>query len=78
MTYAHHLFFMFYLFHIEEEHKAGEPLSYSVKLLEAGVIDVINENKSLVEPFSDIVEKVFFSVSVRFDTKSRSFSSTRG
>ena len=50
---------MFYLCHIEEKLKAGEPLTYSAKLLEAGVIDVINENKSIVEPFSDIADKAF-------------------
>ena len=36
-----------------------EPLSYSTKLLEAGVINVINKNKSLAEPFSDMVDEAF-------------------
>ena len=36
-----------------------EPLSYSAKLLEAGVINVINKNKSLAEPFSDMVDEAF-------------------
>ena len=58
-AYAHHLLFMFYPFCSEEQLKAGEPLPHSAKLLEAGVINVINENKSLVEPFSDMVDEAF-------------------
>ena len=60
-AYAHNLLFMFYPFPSEEQLKAGEPLSYSAKLLEAGVINVINDSKSLVEQFSDMVDKAFFS-----------------
>ena len=40
-AYAHHLLFMFYPFCSEEQLKAGEPHSYSAKVLEAGVINVI-------------------------------------
>ena len=58
-AYAHHLLFMFYPFRSEEQLKARELLSYSAKLLEAEVINVVNENKSLVEPFSDIVDEAF-------------------
>ena len=60
-AYAHHLLFIFYPFRSEEQLKAGEPLSYSAKLLQAGVINVINDSKSLVEQFSDIVDQAFFS-----------------
>ena len=60
-AYAHHLLFIFYPFRSEEQLKAGEPLSYSAKLLQAGVINVINDSKSLVEQFSDIVDEAFFS-----------------
>ena len=52
-AYAHNLLFMFYPFPSEEQLKAG--------LLEAGVINVINDSKSLVEQFSDMVDKAFFS-----------------
>ena len=58
-AYAHHLLFMFYPFRSEKQLKAGEPLSYSAKLLEAGVINVFNENKNLAEPFSDMVNEAF-------------------
>ena len=50
---------MFDPFRIEEQLKGGEPLSYSAKLLEAGIINVVNENKSLVEPFCDMVDEAF-------------------
>ena len=49
---------MFYPFRSEEQLKAGEPLSYSAKLLEAGLINVINENKSFV--YSTELVAVFF------------------
>ena len=46
-AYAYHLLFRLYSFNSEEQLKAGKPLSYGAKLLEAEVIDVINENKVL-------------------------------
>ena len=57
--YTHHLLFIFYPFHDECELKVGEPSSYSSKLSEPGVIEVINNNKSLVEPYSDLVNDAF-------------------
>ena len=59
-AYANHFLFMFYPFRNEEQLKTGEPFSYSAKLLETQVINIINENKSLVEPFSDMVDEDFF------------------
>ena len=49
---------MIYPFRSEEQLKAGEPLSYSAELLEAGLINVINENRSLV--YSTELVAVFF------------------
>ena len=57
-AYSHYLLFMFYPFRSEEQLKAGEPLSYSAKLLEAGLINVVNENRSLV--YSTELVAVFF------------------
>ena len=51
---------MFYPFRSEEQLKTEEPLSYSAKLREAGVINVIDENKRLAEPFTDMVDEAFF------------------
>ena len=59
-AYANHFLFMFYPFRNEEQLKTGEPFSYSAKLLETQVINIINEKKSLVEPFSDMVDEAFF------------------
>ena len=64
-AYADLLPFMFYIFRSEGQLKAGEllSLSYSAKKQEAGVIDVMNENKSLVVPFSDMLEIAFLQFS---------------
>ena len=59
--YAHHLLFMFYLFRDECELKVGQPSSYSSKLGEPGVIEVINNNKSLVEPYNHLVNDAFLN-----------------
>ena len=56
--YAHHLHFMFYPFRYECELKVGQPSS---KFSEPGVIEVINNNKSLVEPYSDLVNDAFLN-----------------
>ena len=53
-AFTHYFLFVFYPFCSEEQLKAGEPLSYSAKLLEAGV------NISLVKPFSDMVDGACF------------------
>ena len=57
--YAHHLLFMFYPFRDECELMVGQPSSYSSKLSETAVIEVINNNKSLVEPYSYLVNDAF-------------------
>ena len=58
-TYALHLSIMFYSFHNEEDLKAGESNSYCAKLQETGVINIINDNRILVEPFGDLVDETF-------------------
>ena len=57
--YAHHLLFMFYLF--RDELKVKQPSSYSSKLSETGIIEVINNNKCLVELYSDLVNDAFLN-----------------
>ena len=59
--YAHHLLFMFYRFCDECELKVGQPSSYSSKLSKTGVIEVTNNNKSLVKPYSDFVYDAFLN-----------------
>ena len=53
--------FMFYSFHDECKLKVGESSSYSSKLSEPRLIEVIKNNKSLVEPYSDLVNDVFLN-----------------
>ena len=39
--------------------KVGQPSSYSSKLSKSGVIEVVNNNKRLIEPYSDLVNDTF-------------------
>lgn len=47
---------MFYPSRNEEQLKIGESDSYCAILQEPGVISIINENHSLVEPFGDLLD----------------------
>ena len=60
-SYAHHLLFMVYPFCDECELKLGQPPSYSSKLNEPEVHDIISYNKSLVEPYSDLIDAAFLN-----------------
>ena len=59
--YACHLLFIFYPFRDECELKVAQPSLFSSKLSEPGVIEVINNNKSLVEPCRDLVNVAFLN-----------------
>ena len=52
--YAHHLLMCYYPFRSEEELKLG---TYTEKLLQPGVLEIVNENKMLVEPFGELVDQ---------------------
>ena len=43
----------------KNELKYGDPPFYTGKLGALGVIDIINNNRSLVEPFTDILDNAF-------------------
>ena len=49
--YAHHLLFMYYPVR-DEKLKSDNPATYCNKFIDPGVIDIINENRALVEPFA--------------------------
>ena len=55
--FAHHLLFLFYPFQHEGELKYL-PVSrtYLLKLQQTGVLDVVNRNRHIMEPYSDIVD----------------------
>ena len=59
--YADHLLFMVYSFRDECELKLGQPPSYSSKVSESGALEIVNDNKSLVEPYSDLVNTAFLN-----------------
>ena len=60
-NYAHRLLFTFYPFRDKCELKLGQPPSYSSKLNEPGVLDTVNYNKSLVEPYSYLIDAAFLN-----------------
>ena len=59
--YAHHLFFMFYPFRDEIQIKVGKPSSYCSKLSAPGVLEIVNNKKSLVEHYCDLVNAAFLN-----------------
>ena len=61
--YAHHMLFMYFPFRDEKELLSGNPPTYASKLSEPGVIDLVNQNYSLVEPFATIVDNTFLRLS---------------
>ena len=56
--YVHHLLFTFYPFR-DEAYLKSPPMTgtYFVKLQEPGVMDIINRNKTIMEPFGEIVDQ---------------------
>ena len=58
---VHYLLFIFYPFRDEYELKVGQPPSYSSKLSEPGVLEIVNNNKRLVEPSSDLLNAAFLN-----------------
>ena len=72
--YAHYLLFMFYPFRDEFELKVGQPSSYSSKLSEPGVLEIVNNNKSLVEPYSDLVNAAFLNYRAEITSSWDTFS----
>ena len=62
-SYAHHLLLLFYPFRDESDLKVGIPPSYTNKIAEPGVIDIINTNRALIEPFSDAVDEALLQYS---------------
>ena len=54
--YAHHLLFMFYPFRNEQNLKYADSGSYCEKLQEPGILDIVNRNKQVFEPYGELVE----------------------
>ena len=60
--FAHHLLFMFYPFCNEQHLISDNSGTYSEKLQELGVIDIVNRNKQIFEPFGDLVESALLNL----------------
>ena len=65
--YAHHILFMYYPFKDEKELLSGNPPTYASKLSEPGVIDLVNQNYSVVKPFDTSVDNTFLRLSSDID-----------
>ena len=60
--YAHHLLFLFYPFRNEENLKSGNSGTFSEKLQEPGIIDIVNRNKHIFEPYGDLVDSALLNL----------------
>ena len=54
--YAHHLLMMYYPFRAESELLESTCLE---KLSKPGILDIVNENKHIIEPFDELVNEAF-------------------
>ena len=66
--FAHHKLFSFHPFHIEKYIKLP-PITgtYFKKLQEPGVLDVINRNRAIMEPLSDVVDEALLNLLSNLD-----------
>ena len=63
--YAHHLLFLFYLFRDKSALLPECDGTYIIsKLIEHHVLEVVNRNKSIIEPHGDIVDSAFSSFKI--------------
>ena len=62
------MLFSFYPFRIEEYLKSP-PITgtYFEKLQETGLLDVINRNRPMMEPFSDVVDEALLNLQSNLD-----------
>jgi len=65
--YAHHLLLMFYPFRKESELLNENSGTYTEKLLEDGVLDILNRNKIICEPFGELVEEAMLNFHANVD-----------
>ena len=61
--YAHHLLFMFFPFRKESELNNMPSKTYTEKLSFPGVLQIVNENKRICEPYADAVDEAFIQFS---------------
>ena len=54
--YDHHVLLLYFPFRSESEFKVGHPPSYTNKLGEPGVTEILNQNRNKIEPYSELVD----------------------
>ena len=57
--YYHHMLVLFYPFRREEDLICGNPPSYSEKFYDSSVLEIVNYNQSLVEPYENLLRDAF-------------------
>ena len=60
--YAHHLLFLFYPFRDEENLKSNISGTFTEKLQEPNILDIININKQIFEPYGDLVDSALLNL----------------
>ena len=53
--YYHHMLVLFYPFRREEDLMCESPPSHSGKFYDSSVLEIVNHNQSLVEPYADLI-----------------------
>ena len=64
--FAHHLLFMFFPFRKESELSNSETGFYIDKLHEPGVIDIVNANKIVFEPYGEMVDSALQNMQEKY------------
>ena len=67
--YAHHLLFMFFPFRSEENLKSNISGMYTEKLREPGVLDTVNRNKQIFEPYGDLVDTALLNLRANLNNR---------
>ena len=67
------MLFMYNPFRDKKELLSGNPSAYVSKLSEPGVIEVVNQNYSLVEPFAAIIDDAFLRISCDIDSNMEAY-----
>ena len=72
--YAYHLLFMFHPFRNEQDLMSDNSETYCEKLQEPGVIDIINRNKQVFEPYGNLVESALLNLRTNLASNQDSYA----
>ena len=68
---------MFCPYRSEENIKSVNSGTFSKKLQEAGVLDIVNRNKQLFEPYGELAQSALLNLRKKLKLQSRGFFTTR-